>query len=97
MYQSRWIAVDHDTEVITNPLPPFVYGALRLIEGAGFFAVHSANYEKAMQIFDLHRFFLACVGCVSCLVAVLVGACKSTQKRDIRRALKFAPDLGEAL
>jgi probable addiction module antidote protein len=26
--------------------------------------VHSANYEKAMQIFDLHRFFLACVGCV---------------------------------
>ena len=22
--------------------------------------VHSATYEKAMQVFDLHRFFLAC-------------------------------------
>jgi hypothetical protein len=27
-------------------------------------------YEKAMQIFDLHRFFLACVGGVFGLAAV---------------------------
>jgi putative component of toxin-antitoxin plasmid stabilization module len=50
-----------------------------------------------MQIFDLYRFFLACVGCVFGLAAVLAGAGKSTQKRDIQRALKFAADLGEAL
>jgi hypothetical protein len=53
--------------------------------------------KKRCKFLICIAFFLRVLVVFFGLVAVLVASGKSTQKCDIQRALKFAPDLGEAL
>jgi hypothetical protein len=50
-------------------------------------------YEKAMQIFDLHRFFHACVGCVFGLAAVFGQIKRTVALPATKRAMRSIPPL----